>query len=198
MGFVEIYKPDGTVVIEADSRPTYFGNWNPLRGYSTRLTIMRYAGLKDLYQRNFKFYIVENDAKWINGKEQGCRYCKQTGLMDLRCWPTSCWDTKTASDGSHFCPTHPELGHWPNTNTIYAYRNTHHYAPCEHGSKNAHTVKNGQSCHSCNGTKKRIYGARFERTLWDGAPLRIKDGNIIKTAATLLERMVADYVEPIG
>ena len=182
------YHKDGTTTIQGSLQTTHWGGtWTPLRNQSVRLTIFRYAGITVL-QRNFKFYLEENGAPLTPPKIQGCRRCKQTGLVDSWCSPNTCWDARTTPDNK--CPTHGEA-------IVNTYR-SYHYVPCEHGFDMGHPVTKGQQCYSCGGAKKRDYGSKPERTQWDGTPLRLRDGKIIKSAATLLERMVADYVEPIG
>ena len=181
-----IFHKDGSTTIQAQQPPTH--SWNPLFGCSTRLTIMRYSGIKSLYQRDFKHYIVDNDARTMPPKIQGCRQCTQTGLQDVWCYPQNCWNSVQNADGSYSCPDHPGEGsaRW-------------HSVSCAHGNtQNGHLIKDGTTCYYCQGTKKRDYGSKLERTLWDGSPIRVRDGNIIKSAATLLERMVADYVRPIA
>ena len=181
-----IFHKDGSTTIQAQQPPTH--TWNPLFGYSTRLSIMRYSGIKNLYQRDFKHYIVDEDARTMPPKIQGCRQCKQTGLQDVWCYPQNCWNSVQNADGTYGCPDHPGQGsaRW-------------HSVPCAHGDiERGHLIKNGTTCYYCSGTKKRDYGSKLERTLWDGSPIRVRNGNIIKSAATLIERMVADYVRPIA
>ena len=187
-----VYHKDGTTTIQA--RGVNPGGWSPLNNYSTRLTIMRYAGISNLYQRDFKFYIVEDNAGITPPKIQGCRQCAQTGLADVWCYPRNCWDVETSDDGKVSCPTHPDLGP-----TVMSHYRRWHPVPCEHGFvQSGHQIKNGTTCYYCQGSKKRDYGSKPERTQWDGTPIRLRDGQIIKSAATLLERMVADYVQPIS
>jgi hypothetical protein len=182
------YHKDGTTTIQGNQQPTHWGsNWLPLRSQSVRLTILRYAGIH-VSQRNFKFYLTESDAPLTPPKIQGCRTCKQSGLIDSWCHPSPCWDMLD----DNTCPTHPDFVHDDK------WRRGWHYNLCPHGQDVGHTQPKGQECYSCGGTKKRDYGSKPERTQWDGTPLRLRDGKIIKSAATLLERMVADYVEPIG
>ena len=178
------YHKNGTTTISA---PTFPHGWSALRGYSTRFTILRYAGIK-VMQRNYKFFLEEKDPVVSPPKIQGCRKCKQSGLLDSWCYPNTCWDVRTTTTNT--CPTHPDA--------VIRLGSSWHYVPCEHGDNSGHKVPNGQECYSCNGVGKRDYGSKPERTQWDGSPLRLRDGKIIKSAATLLERMVADYVEPIG
>jgi hypothetical protein len=187
--FVTYYK-DGTTTINGEQTTTHWGGvWSPLRSHSVRLTIHRYAGIQ-VVQRNFKFYLQEDGASLTSPKIQGCRTCKQTGLVDLWCYSQTCY--KVERDGEKVsCPEHPDMditrawGMW-------------HTAPCEHGLVNPHNVPRAQTCHSCNGTKKRDYGSKPKRTLWDGSPLRLRDGQIINAIPTALERMIADYVQPIS
>ena len=185
------YNQDNSVTIQATQSYSYY---NSLRSYSVRFTIARYSGIKDLFQRNFKFYIVENDARRKPKKEQGCRQCKQTGKTDVYCYADMCW---SANGSSNFCSTHGIIEEKYMSN-----QNRWHLIPCEHGfgdkNNRSHVVPQGANCDYCNGTKRRMYGGGYEHIQWDGSPLRLKDGNLIKAAATLLERMVADFVQPIN
>lgn len=185
------YHKDGTTTIQALN--PWQNSWNPLRSYSTRFTITRYAGIHSVIQRDFKFYIIEDNPTQTPPKIQGCRQCKQTGTTTLWCGPYTCWDTDHREDGSPYCEKHPDL----DVSLLNRYSRWHH-VPCVHGNPDGHDIPNGQQCYYCSGTGKRDYGSKFERTLWDGSPLRLKDGKIIKSAASLIERMIADYVEPIG
>lgn len=179
------YHKDGTITIQGNQQPTHWGgSWTPLRSQSTRLTIHRYAGIRVL-QRNFKFYLEEDDAPLTPAKIQGCRKCKQSGRLDSWCYPSTCWDSNNADKKQ--CPTHPDA--------VLRLGSSWHYVPCEHGETDGHTVINGQQCYSCGGTTKRDYGSKPERMLWTGTPLRLRDGKVIKSAASQLERMIADNVE---
>jgi hypothetical protein len=186
------YHKNSTTTIQALS-PYPNSSYSPLRSYSTRFTIVRYAGLHSLIQKDFKFYIIESDPTQTPPKIQGCRKCKQSGLIDKWCGVTTCWNVNHREDGTPYCEKHPDLV----ISQLSPYHRWH-YISCEHGVQDGHTIPKGQECHYCNGTGKRDYGSKLERTLWDGSPLRIKDGKIIKSSASLLERMIADYVEPIG
>jgi len=183
------YHKDGTTTIQA---PTYPHGWSALRGYSTRFTINRYAGIQVL-QRNFKFYLEEHDAPLSPVKMQGCRMCSRTGLIDGWCGPSNCYDGVKGEDGKMSCETHPDAEY---IGQVWQYN--WHMLPCPHNNPKGHKVIRELLCYSCNGVGMRDYGSKPDRTQWDGSPLRLRDGKIIKSAATLLERMVADYVEPIG
>ena len=190
--FVTYYK-DGTTSISGSNQTTHWGgHWYPLRSQSVRLTIQRYAGIM-VFQRNFKFFLQEEDATLSAPKIQGCRKCSQSGLVDGWCYATTCYDGEQGQDGRMYCNTHPDAVF---IGQQYQYR--WHRTPCQHGLEDHHEVKKSIVCGSCNGTKKRDYGSKPERTVWDGSPLRLRDGKLIKAAASLLERMVADYAEPIS
>ena len=178
--FVTYYK-DGTTSIQGPIQTTHWGGGrNPLRSQSVRLTINRYAGIVVL-QRNWQFYLQEFDAPLTPPKIQGCRTCSQTGLIDSWCSPDTCFDY----DGEK-CSTHPDA---PQPKV--SWFRTWHYIPCEHGNEMGHTVKRGQTCYYCNGTKKRDYGSKPFRTLWSGQSLRLRDGKIVQTTSTqsTIERM---------
>ena len=183
------YHKDGTTTISAEQWPN---GWSALRGYSTRFTIFRYAGIH-VMQRNFKFYLTEDNAPLSLPKIQGCRTCAQSGLLDGWCYSRTCYEGSQDADGRMHCETHPDAT-YIGINHQYSW----HSVPCPHGLSDGHEVKKGIVCSTCRGSKKHDYGSKPERMLWNGSPLRLRDGKIIKSAATLLERMVADYVEPIG
>ena len=183
------YHKNGTTTIQS---ATYPHGWNAMRGYSARFTINRYAGIKVL-QRNFNFYLEEYDAPLSAPKIQGCRTCSQSGLVDGWCYSSPCWQGVKGADGKMSCDIHPE-----STYIGKVWQYGWHYMECKHGRTDGHDVKKELVCSTCNGSKKHDYGSKPERTQWSGTPLRLREGKIIKSAATLLERMVADYVEPIG
>ena len=187
--FVTFHKDGTTVITGAPTITPWNGSWQPLTSQSVRLTIQRYAGIQ-VFQRNHKFYLQEYDAPLTKPKIQGCRQCSQTGLVDGWCSTVTCYDVETNEKGFETCPKHPDMD-------VKGNRYWHNM-PCVHGNDQSHMVKRGQTCYSCGGSKKRDYGSKPERTQWDGTPLRLRDGKMIKSAASLLERMVADYVEPIG
>ena len=193
------YHKDGTTTIQADSTPSQGGwyGWTPLRSQSVRLTIVRYSGITSLYQRNYKHYIVDKNYDVSPSKIQGCRMCRQSGKVDSWCSPTTCWsggfnEPRNEEGNLTFsCPDHTDasvVNPWAR----------YHYVPCEHGEKQGHTVPKGQTCYGCSGTGKRDYGNKPIPLMWDGSPLRLRDGNVIKEPATLLERMIANYVQPVG
>jgi len=183
------YHKDGSTTISG-CIGTGIARYMSLYSQSVRLTISRYAGIK-VFQRNFKFYLQEHDAQISPVKIQGCRNCAQTGLVEMLCSSSNCYAGELLSNGEYKCSIHPSV-------VIKTSTYGSHPIACEHGRIGWHKVPRAQKCYSCNGNKKRDYGSKPERTQWDGTPLRLRDGKIIKTAATLLERMVADYVEPIG
>ena len=181
--------PDDTQTIQSPGAvPTRWGgNWHPLRAYSVRFTLYKYTGI-EVVQRNFNFKLYEQDAKLTPPKIQGCRMCSQTGKIDGWCNSLTCWNVDSATGG---CPTHPNTA----LSEIEIQRNRH-VISCEHGNMTAHTTKRSQQCYSCSGTGKRDYGSKRVSLSWDGSPIKVKDGNIVRKPLTDLERIVAAYAGP--
>ena len=176
-----IYHKDGTVTIEAPTVATHWGGtWQTLRSQTVRYNIRQFSGLKDIKQQNYQCYLTFQDAEVTPPKIQGCRTCKQTGRIDSWCNSSYC-------SNEWPCAEHPEAVQGTNVNW--------HKIPCEHGVLNGHEVKRGQQCYSCNGTRKRDYGSRLATFKWDGSPLKLKDGNIVKRPPTELEKRIAAYVQ---
>ena len=187
------YHHDGTTTIGIENTGASW-YWPSLRSYSVRFSIMRYANVHDVYQKNFKFYVVDNNYTKTPPKIQGCRTCKSTGKVDEYCGPSTCWQGNLqATPGGVVCTEHGMLD--PQ---VLSMNGRWHTVACEHGNEQAHTIPKGRDCYYCNGTGKRDYGSKKEALQWDGSPLRLRDGNVIKKAASMLERMVKDYVQPVG
>ena len=183
--------PDDTMTLKGGRVSTNWGgSFTCLDSQSMRYTIWKYAGIQ-VNRRNFKFYITERDGLLTPSKIQGCRSCKQTGAVDSWCSPSLCWDVITTNDGVSSCPSHPDL------DVTTSFRWNRHLIPCPHGEEIGHTVKRGQECYACGGTKKREYGGKKVSVLWDGSPIRVQNGNIYKQPLTDLERMLANHVRSI-
>lgn len=182
--------PDNTRTLECPSTVTtaWGGTWQPLRAYSVRFTIYKYTGI-EVVQRNFKFKLYEQDAKLTPPKIQGCRMCRQSGRMDKMCHTPTCWDGNINENGTFTCPTHPDA---IQRNPYSSWHDIH----CEHGLLNSHIIPKGQACHSCNGIGKRDYGSQRVSLSWDGSPIKVEDGNIVRKPLTDLERIVAAYAGP--
>lgn len=194
-----IFHPDDTTIIQAPIIQTSWGGtWKQLDNYSTRLTIMRYAGISQLYRKDWKFYIVENHPRYTPSKIQGCRICRSSGKVDEYCSTITCWSGQPKTGilgfdtGYYECEEHQVT--WSKQSNYSRW----HETPCVHGNTTSHTIPKGRDCYYCSGIGKRDYGSKPETTQWDGSPLRLQHGNIIKSAATLLERMVADNVDTLG
>jgi hypothetical protein len=181
--------PDNTRTLSAPGSVTthWGGTYNPLRSYSIRFTIYKYTGV-EIVQRNFAFRLYEQDAKISPPKIQGCRNCSQTGRVDSWCSPTNCWDVQRETQG---CPVHPDL-----TLTEKEIQLSRHLIPCEHGGLTGHNVTRGQECYHCNGARKRDYGSKRVSLAWDGSPIKVENGNIVRKPLTDLERIVAAYAGP--
>jgi len=181
--------PDNTRTLESPGivGTAWGGSWHPLRSYSVRFTIYKYTGV-EVVQRNFKFKLYEKDAKLTPTKIQGCRTCSQTGRIDGWCNSTACWQIDSETKN---CSVHIDL-----ELTEADIQRGRHLLPCEHGNLTGHTVKRGQQCYSCSGTGKRDYGNKRVSLPWDGSPIKIENGNIVKKPLTDLERIVAAYAGP--
>jgi hypothetical protein len=178
-----VFHPDGTLTIQAPPNSTtrWGGTWNPLRSQSVRRNIKDFSGLKDIFQRDGVVYIVETDAAIKPPKIQNCRSCRGVGKVDYTCWPDYCHKAIP-------CEDHPEI-----TGARYW-----HYGTCEHGNKDKHDIPRGRPCYNCKGNGKKDYGSQFIRIAWDGSPIKIHRGNIVKQAPTELEKAIAAYVKPLG
>lgn len=175
------FHSDGTSVLEVPS-PNIYGN-RPLRSQGTRSLICRLAGFSNVFQKQGKIYITEQDYKRTPSKIQRCRTCSSSGKVDTICFLPTCYDGRDEAE----CPKHP--GYIPN---IYGW----HDLPCQHGKDKVHTVYRARDCWSCNGTGKREYGLKPISLMWDGSPIRIKNGNLVKREPSELEKRIAAYVNP--
>ena len=181
--------PDNTRTLQSPGAVTtaWGGTWHPLRAYSVRFTIYKYTGI-EVVQRNFQFKLYEQDAKLTPTKIQGCRMCSQTGLIDGWCNTNACWDVDSETKT---CPAHMEV----KLSEMDIQRGRH-ILLCEHGSGQGHTVKRRDQCYSCSGTGKRDYGNKRVSLAWDGSPIKVENGNIVRKPLTDLERIVAAYAGP--
>lgn len=178
-----LFHSDGTLTIQAprNSVTHWGGTWNPLRSQGVRYNIRHFSGLKELFQKNGVVYITTQDALRTPSKVQKCRGCRGSGKRDKWCSPPYCRN-------SFPCEDHPE---WNPGNT----RAYWHYGACEHGIFDSHTIPQGTDCYSCSGTGKQDYGNKLISIAWDGSPLRLLDGNIVKQPPTELEKRIAAYVK---
>lgn len=179
-GDVMTYYSDGTAILEV---PKGANGWSPLRSQGTRLLISRLAQFTNVFQKDHKIYITEQDYKLTPSKIQGCRTCSSSGKIDGHCWPDTCYSGRDHAT----CPTHPN--EIPN-------RNGYHYLPCEHGREQPHTLYKSDKCYYCKGVGKREYGLKPISLMWDGSPIRIKNGNLVKREPSELEKRIAAYVNP--
>lgn len=177
-----LFHPDGTLTIQAppNMATRWGGTWNPLRSQSVRRNIQDFSGLQYVFQRNYKVYIVEQNAAIEPPKIQKCRSCKGKGRVDNWCHPPYC-SIRTGK-----CDKHPNTG------------NSWHYDVCEHGNSGGHKIPLGQQCYRCSGSGKMDYGSNPVKIVWDGSPLRLFNGKIVKQPPTELEKAIAAYVKPIG
>lgn len=178
------FHPDGTLTIQAPTTTTQWGSWNTLNSQTVRRNIRDFSGLQHCFKRDGVVYIVEQNATLTPPKVQKCRVCKGKGKVDSYCYPDYC-------NKSWPCPDHP---HWEPDDKKKTYY--WHYGTCEHGNVDSHKVLLGQTCRSCQGEGKRDYGSQYVKIAWDGSPLRLLNGKLIKQAPTELEKAIAAYVKP--
>lgn len=179
-----LYHPDGSMTIQAPtvSHP-WMGTFGTIHSQGVRYKLNYLAGFSRLYQKNGKVRIVEKDPVITAPKIQGCRKCSSSGKVDEYCWGNSCY-----SGGNRLCEEHPDAKNWTNPYS--------HSLPCKHGKEGQHKIPKGMSCYSCNGSGNRDYGSQPLFTLWDGSPLKVKDGKLVKREPTQLEKRMAAYVRP--
>lgn len=178
-----LFHPDGTLTIQAPvAMPTAWGGtWNPLRSQSVRRNIREFSGLQGLFQKAGVIYITTQDALRTPSKIQKCRGCSGSGLVDSWCSPPYCNTPFPCSD-------HPDWN--PGTNRGYW-----HTGKCEHNENDSHKVPKSRACYNCRGVGMREYGNNLISIAWDGSPIRLKDGNLVKQPPTELEKRIAAYVK---
>ena len=183
---IATYYADGTMTIEL---PTVTSKWSSNYQYSSlhsqghRRIARVLSGVKDIYIRKGVGYILEQDHKFTPSKVTKCRMCSGTGKQDSNCYPNYCqrgW-------GKAVCPDHP--------NEVLS-RGGWHHIPCEHGHISSHVIPNDRTCYQCNSTGKFDYGNKPIALMWDGSPIRIKDGNLYRREPSELEKRIAAYVNP--
>jgi len=180
-----LFHPDGTLTIQApQSVPNNWGgSWNPLRSQGVRRNFKDFSGLQGMFQKAGTIYITTQDALRTPSKIQKCRTCHGLGLVDSWCSPRYC-------NNSLPCEDHPEVQVTAGNN--YA---SWHYGKCPHGISDSHTVPKSQDCYHCKGVGLREYGNNLISIAWDGSPIRLKDGNLVKQPPTELEKRIAAYVQ---
>lgn len=178
-----LFHPDGTLTIQAPNNSVthWGGTWNPLRSQGVRYNIRHFGNLQQVFQKNGTIYITTQDALRTPSKVQRCRGCKGSGKRDTWCSPTYCHNPFP-------CEDHPEWN--PGTSRGYW-----HYGKCAHGISDSHVIPKGTDCYSCNGTGKQDYGNKLISIAWDGSPLRLLNGKLVKQPPTELEKRIAAYVK---
>jgi hypothetical protein len=178
---VVLFHPDGTTTIQCQAN----GHWNPLWSQGVRAIIRDFSGLHDVHQRKNKWYIVEANPSRTPPKIQGCRVCKSSGLVDVQCWgPRSCYQNIP-------CEKHPEAVIDPNN----PHARWHEAKQCEHNKTAKHMMYKAEKCYWCSGVGKRDYGSKLVSLQWDGFPVRLREGKVIKQEPTELEKRIANYVK---
>lgn len=177
-----LFHKDGTLTIQSPTQTSTWGSsYNALRSQGIRYAIRRFAGLKDLYQHASKIHLITQDAMRAPAKFQKCRKCSGTGLVDSWCSFQMCYieDCEQAKQPN-------------NKNNGFSGWHAH---PCEHGNINGHTILAGRICTNQCVKGQKDYGSKLISIIWDGSPLRLKDGNLVKQSPTELEKRIAAYVQ---
>lgn len=183
---------DGSMTMQAPMMTTHWGgHFSLLRSQGIRYTLSAISNVWDIYQKNYECYVVPVDAPTSPSKVQGCRSCKSSGLVDLHCYGKTCYNGTINDEGIFSCPDHTEVDYAPGTYVRW------HPTACEHGVINKHVIPKGQPCWYCAGSGKREYGLKRIPIKWDGSPLRLKDGKVVKKQLTDLEKRIASYVNNI-
>lgn len=177
------YHPDNTMTIQAPTVTTHWGGtYNLARSQGVRLVLREYAEFQDVYQKNRNVYILEYGHQTTPPKVQGCRSCRSTGKRKEWCSPVQCYSTCGYPDR-------------PILQSVYSGRNWHYHA-CEHNQQKSHTIlSETNKCWRCNGVGKADYGSKPIAMMWDGSPLRIRNGKVINNQPTELEKAIAAYVK---
>ena len=184
--------PDDTKTIDASFQvnTSWGGTFDPLRAYSVRFSIYKYTGI-EVVQRNYKYRIFEVDAGYTPPKIQKCRQCKGSGLADTFCTVHYCYHQTSSTPLGYICEEHGVIDPQHVTG-----RGSWHIMPCSHNSYKNHTIPKDRTCYYCSGSGKRDYGSKRISLAWDGSPLKVKDGKIVRQPLTDLERIVESYVGP--
>lgn len=178
-----LFHQDGTLTIQAPANTPgrWGGVWNPLYSQGVRYNIKTFSGLQDVFKRDGVVYIVEKDAAITPPKIQKCRVCKGIGKVDSSCWPNYC-----------------HMRDCTNHDTTIGATRYYHLVPCEHGQIVEHKLRLDRSCYNCGGSGKRDYGSHYIKIAWDGSPLKLSNGKIVRQPPTELEKAIAAYVKPIS
>lgn len=178
-----LFHPDGSLTLQSPiSVTSWGGTWNPMWSQGVRYTMTQFSGLANVYQKDRKIWLLEQDAVCTPSKIQRCRSCKGWGKVDGWCSTQTCRNPYPCQDHPNY--SKPNNRYW-------------HDLPCVHGHDKSHSMQRSQDCYSCGGAGKRDYGNKPIATEWDGSPIRIRDGKFVKKEPTELERQIANYVAAI-
>ena len=191
--FIIVHNDDSFTLLGGKTYTPWGGAYNILSSQGIRYRMWKYTGI-NVFQKDNKIRVIDEDVKYTPTKIQRCRGCRGTGLVDKWCSADTCWNGEYyVGDGLsiYACPDHPDASEPKNNYSRY------HMVPCEHNIVDNHIVPRGAQCWSCTGSGKREYGNKPISLLWDGSPLRVKDKKIVSVTGpglSNLERLVAQYV----
>jgi hypothetical protein len=184
--FITVHNDD-SFTLQGGVVNSYWGGnaYNILYSQGIRYRMWKYTGI-NVFQKDNKIRVIDEDVKFTPTKIQKCRGCSGTGLIDIWCSANTCWNGEFYNAGGlsvYACSDHPDASEPKNNYSRY------HLIPCEHGKTDQHTVPRGQQCWNCGGSGKRDYGNKPISLLWDGSPLRVKDKNIVSASMPSLKPM---------
>lgn len=181
---ITTYHSNGDMFIHVPTKYTtsWGGTFSPLRSQGLRYMLRLISGVDNIYIRNGVSYLLPRNAPRTPTKIQGCRTCKSSGKLNEVCHPRNCYSGR----GSSTCHQHPDA-----VLDSYGW----HMVECEHGKLNQHTMYNARECWACSGAGRRNYGNNPIALVWDGSPIRIKNGELVKKEPSELEKRIAAYVK---
>jgi hypothetical protein len=164
---------DDTRIIQAPSTMGWRGNtFSTLRLYNVRRLVAAFGRLDNVFQKDYKVYIVERDPDLTPPKIRKCRMCFGKGKQDGWCQTRRCW----GHDGCDPSTIIPFMGN----------PDSHHWQPLR------------DDCYRCKGAGTYDYGSNPKTSEWDGFPLKVFDGKIVRRKPTLLEMSIANDVHTIS
>ena len=181
-------KPDNTMVLQTlmtQANTNHGWRSNCAFSQGVRDVVSRFTGI-DMYQKDNKIWLHQASDGYTPSKLRGCGKCSSTGKIDEYCWgPNTCYKRLP-------CELHPDAVLTKGASIYNSDR--HEEKACEHGKPAKHMIPMNQACYCCSGSGKINIGGKRISSQYDGYPLHLKDGKIIRNEPTELEKRIANYV----
>jgi len=191
------YHKDGTTTLRSQQDSIGYGS---LRYSAITEALKRYAEVQIIY-KDKQTFLVEKDPEVSPVKMQDCRSCSGFGAVDSFCYVGYCREGLFIFDKNKklidiSCKKH-SYSFKDNLHVISNELRNIHVITCIHGHTLNHRVKRGMQCSSCSGAKVKDYGSKPVMYLWNGAPITVRDGKIVKKTRlpSIIEKEVVDIVE---